>query len=428
MSALSRRDFLRAAPRAALAPGLALVGCRYRLEAASTTGTEFLRLPARAITAPGDKKWHHFFGYYDKCPWDSTGRYVLAHRVAFAARQPTADEEVMIGMVDRQDNDRFVPLARTRAWCWQQGAMLQWLGSAADREILFNSLTDDEPTATILDVHTHKTRTLPRPIYALSADGRQAVTLDFARLHRLRPGYGYASYQECFADEPAPEKLGIWWMDMKTGKNELVVNLKQLAALQPDQRFRNAHHWVNHLQFNPSGTRFVFLHRWKQPGVNRWDTRMLTAQPDGRDVRITFDDGLVSHFDWKDDQTILAWARTRKDGVHFYEVDVPSGATKILGADVLTADGHCSYSPDRQWILNDTYPDKERMQTLMLYKVATGRRYNLNQFYSPKEYTGPVRCDLHPRWNRDGTAICFDGCHDPQRQLYVMDVRDVVTS
>ena len=34
-------------------------------------------------------------------------------------------------------------------------------------------------------------RTLPRPIYALSRDGRQAVTLNFARLQHQRPGYGY---------------------------------------------------------------------------------------------------------------------------------------------------------------------------------------------------------------------------------------------
>jgi len=26
----------------------------------------------------------HFFGYYDKCPWDSTGRYALALETDFA--------------------------------------------------------------------------------------------------------------------------------------------------------------------------------------------------------------------------------------------------------------------------------------------------------------------------------------------------------
>jgi hypothetical protein len=293
---------------------------------------------------------------------------------------------------------------------------------------MFNSITEKEPSATILDVHTGKTRTLPRPIYALSTDGKQAVSLDFARLHRLRPGYGYASYTERFADEAAPEKLGIWWMDMATGKNELVINLKQLAAFKPDDRFKGAHHWVNHLLFNPGGTRFVFLHRWKAQDAKSWTTRMLTAKPDGSDLRIAFDDGMVSHFDWKDDTTIVAWARTKKDGNKFYTVDVLSGETKVIGADVLTQDGHCSYSPDRRWILNDTYPDKERMQWLMLFKVSNGRRYDLNKFHSPKQYTGPVRCDLHPRWNRDGTQVCIDGCHDAERQVYVLDVSEVVKS
>ena len=54
-----------------------------------------------------------------------------------------------------------------------------------------------------------------------------------------------------------------------------------------------------------------------------------------------------------------------------------------------------------------------------------GRRYDLNQFHSPKQFTGPFRCDLHPRWNRDGTKVCIDGGHDPQRQVYVVDVSDV---
>ncbi len=416
MNNLSRRDFMRASAAVAVARPLSA-----QLPKADTP----IKVPARAVTR-GPK--HHFFGYYDKSPWDKSGRYMLVNEIGFADRQPNPGELLTLGMVDLKDGDRFTELAKTPAWSWQQGTMLQWLGTAPDREAVFNSFTDKQPTATVLDVFTGKSRTLPRPVYALSNDGAQAVTLDFARLHRLRPGYGYPTYAEQFASDPAPEKLGVWRMDMKTGKNELVLNLKQLAAFKPDDRFKDAHHWVNHLQFTPGGTRFVFLHRWKKPVDRSWQTRMLTAKPDGSDLRLVFDDGMISHFDWKDDTTMLAWARSKKDGDHFYTADVLTGEKKQVGADVLTQDGHCSYSPDRKWILNDTYPDKNRMQWVMLFKVATGRRYDLNQFHSPKQFTGPFRCDLHPRWNRDGTMVCIDGCHDPQRQLYVLDVAEVVKS
>ncbi len=416
MPVLSRRDFLTAS-----AAGLAGVARGQAPKAEAP-----VPVPARAVTK-GPK--HHFFGYYDKTPWNSTGRYLLVNQADFCDRQPKPGEKLVVGMVDLKEKDKFYHLDETAAWSWQQGCMLQWLGSAADWTAVYNAEVDGRPGAVVHDIHGQKTRTLPLPVYALSPDGKQAVTLDFARLHRLRPGYGYASYKERFADDPAPKKLGVWWMDVATGKNELVINLKQLAALKPDDRFKGAEHWVNHLVFNPGGTRFVFLHRWKRPDDKTWQTRVLTAKPDGTDLRLHLDTGMASHFDWRDDHTLLFWAKHPKAGNKFFTIDVRSDETALVGDGVLTQDGHCSYSPDRKWILNDTYPDsKERMQALMLLKVATGRRYDLNRFHSPKEFTGPVRCDLHPRWNRDGTQVCIDGCHDPQRQVYVLDVAEVVKS
>jgi hypothetical protein len=382
-----------------------------------------IKLPAQAVTR-GPK--HHWFGYYDKCPWDSTGRYLLAMESDFCDRQPRADDAIQLGMVDRKQKDEFIPLAKTTAWSWQQGTMLQWLGSAPDRQIAFNSLEKEQPVGIVFDVkQANVTATLPMPIYALSHDGTQAVTLDFARLHRLRPGYGYASYRERFADQLAPEQLGIWHFRLKQPKPQLVVSLKQLAANQPDERFRDAMHWVNHLQFNPGGTRFVFLHRWRVD-TRPWFTRIYTAKPDGTDLRLHLDTGMVSHFDWRDDTTILAWVKTPKQGNKFALIDVKSNDLALVGDGTLTQDGHCSYSPDRRWILNDTYPDKDRLQWLMLFNPKTGRRFDLNQFPSPKSFTGPTRCDLHPRWNRDGTQVCFDGSHDPQRQVYVLDVSEIV--
>jgi hypothetical protein len=409
MATLTRRDWLALTGSAAIG---ATAGAR----------PEMIKLPARAVTK-GPK--HHWFGYYDKCPWDKTGRHLLAMESEFCDRQPTASDAITVGMVDRKDGDRFLPFDTTRAWSWQQGTMLQWLGTAPDREVIYNSIADGKPAAIIRDVFSGKTRTLPRPIYAVSTDGRQAVTLDFARLHRLRPGYGYTSYEERFANDPAPEQLGIWQIDLATAKDRPILSLKQLAAHKPDARFQGAHHWVNHLQFNPGGSRFVFLHRWRVD-LKPWSTRIFTARPDGSDLRLHLDTGMVSHFDWRDDDTLLAWVKTPKDGNAFALIDVNTDSLKLVGDGVLTQDGHCSYSPDRKWILNDTYPDKNRLQWLMLYDPAKNRRYDLNQFHSPKAFAGPFRCDLHPRWNRDGTQVCFDGCHDPQRQVYIVDVREIV--
>jgi len=97
-----------------------------------------------------------------------------------------------------------------------------------------------------------------------------------------------------------------------------------------------------------------------------------------------------------------------------------------VGEGVLTSDGHCSYSPDGRWILTDTYPDRERLRTLILYRPSDGSRVDIGRFFSPRELDGEIRCDLHPRWSRDGQKICFDSVHEGHRQIYVVDVSEIV--
>jgi hypothetical protein len=136
---------------------------------------------------------------------------------------------------------------------------------------------------------------------------------------------------------------------------------------------------------------------------------------------------MVSHFDWRDDETLLAWSRQEGED-HYHLYHDRSDKIKVVGADVLDCDGHCSYSPDRRWILTDTYPDRERSErTLILYLPDTNTRYNIGRFYSPREIGGEIRCDLHPRWSRDGRRVCIDSVHERERQMYVVDVSDLVS-
>ena len=95
----------------------------------------------------------------------------------------------------------------------------------------------------------------------------------------------------------------------------------------------------------------------------------------------------------------------------------------------MTQDGHCTYLPehDNQWILNDTYPDDQRMQRPYLYHVPSGRKVELAAIHSPEEYTGEWRCDTHPRHSRDGKLVCFDSPHGKDgRQLHLVDISQIV--
>jgi hypothetical protein len=367
----------------------------------------------------------HFFGYYDKTPWDSSGRYLLGLRTAFMDRPPTPDDIAVIGMIDLDSDRLWHTLSETVAWCWQQGTMLQWLPTSAGQKIIFNSRADERYRATILDATTGERRLLAYPIYALSPTGHEAVTLNFSRVHRTRPGYGYRGVSDPWQDQAAPNEDGLYHVDLQTGDCRLTISLAQMAGFEPTRDMQGAVHWFNHLQFDPTGSRFIFLHRWSQD-EELWRTRLFTANPDGSEITLLSREGMVSHFDWRDENHILAWSRHEgEDHYHLYQDR--SDHVEVVGPDVLLKDGHCSYSPDRRWILTDEYPDRIHSErTLILYHPQTDRRIDIGRFYSAPQITGEIRCDLHPRWNRTGTHVCLDSIHEGERQMYVINVSSIV--
>ena len=382
---------------------------------------EVHQLPVRAVTHGPN---HHFFGYYDMLQWDATGRYMLGLETTFMDRPPEPKDPAVIGLIDTENDYRWQPLTETHAWNWQQSTRLQWLASAPDCEIIYNDLTEDGFIAVIMDGHSGERRTLPRPVNIVSHDGTAALPLNFSRVHHFRPGYGYPGVDDPSINEPAPAEDGVFWMDTQTGENRLIVSFEQLVALEPRADFVGASHWVNHLEISTDDQRCSILHRWTLP-TGRWGTRLITANMDGSGLYLLNDHDMTSHYDWRDGSHILAFATHPLAGNRFYVFPDKSQEAELLGEMMPKDDGHCSYSPDRRWVLNDTYPDKQQLRTLMLYEVAADRRIDLGKFYSPAREPSQLRCDLHPRWNRDGTRICFDGVHEGSRQIYLVDVGEV---
>jgi len=404
-------------------------------QTASSTeeGPHQVYVPGRFLTTgPG----LHWFGYYDKLQFDPSGRYVLAMRTEFENRSPRAGDEIKIGMIDLGKEDAWIELGISRAWNWQQGCMLQFV-PGSDSKVIWNDRIGDQYVSHILDIQTGEERTLPFPVYTLSPDGKTALSVDFERINYLRPGYGYAGIPDPYRHLPAPEQAGIYLCDLEKGKKNLIISISEMQKreiVSEDPSYKDREYgmnWFNHLLFNTDGTRFVFLHRWKsvsKESVGGFGTRMYSVNPDGSDVRLVDGSGYTSHFIWKNPEQLLMWTYHPSYEFGFYLFNEDGNQDpQIIGKETMTRNGHCTYLPGQNWILNDTYPDSNRMQHVYLFHEGRKQKIPLGDFYLPDAYRGEWRVDTHPRMSPDGSRVVIDAV-DPEsgRQLYLLDISGIV--
>ena len=416
-------------------------------------------VPCRRL---GTGQKHHFFGYYNKTVWDRSGRYLLANQVPVMDANLVPDLVADVGFFDLQDSNKYHLLDQTTAWNWQMGCQLQWLDGAEGRRIIYNTRTsspnpaDIYPgfNAIIYDIDTDTKTTLPLPIYVVAPNSQYALCVDYTRLWVTHETIGYCEETPRKLLAPAPADDGIYYLDLKTGASTLLLSYQDLREFHPVKSMENAIHWVSHLEINPSSSRFLLLHRWTERVKDEtcFLHRLITVNPDGTDMRLLecsdhplpqladdFDPTAVGTFDyekseyqishplWRDDNHIIVWS-PHDGSIHYHLYhDNENGKVAVIGPDVLTENGHMTYSPvNKRWLLSDTYPDSDTNERILfLFDVDNQVRYDLGSFFTDPALKKENRCDLHPRWSRDGKQICIDSVHESERQMYVIDVSEI---
>lgn len=426
---------------------------------------------ASFVNLPVDEHQSSFFGYYTRSPWNRSGDILFQETRGRGARASV--NHPLVVKVFRPITSEVISLGETYAWNWQQGCMLQWLGPKGDR-VIYNAYDphDDAYRSVIVELTSGRAMTICQPIYSVNPQGTHALTLNFSRLAKLRPDYGYFN-------KKSPEKLGlsedgIWTVDLVRNESRLILSLKEIIEsgekepqMDADKRGLGAfrkyedpghmaglEHKVNHIDISPDGKRFLFLHRWFTDRGKM--TRLLTADVEGNNLCCLANDEMVSHCIWKparvraqaseagpgtvracagrpperpgNERQILAYARKKAIGDRYFLFTDQSSEYQIIGEGLLNEDGHPSFSPEGRWLLTDTYPGKDRMSSLILFDLRDKRRIELGAFFQPYRFSGELRCDLHPRWSLDRRFVSFDSCHTGRRSFYVLDVRESVGS
>ncbi|MCR5450834.1 MAG: glycosyltransferase [Solobacterium sp.] len=366
-----------------------------------------------------EQQSEYFFGYYDKSPEDAAGRYVLCLKAENTWTETAPAEPAEIILIDTakktDDPDRVRTIASTHTWNVQQGCMMQWLGPDYKNRIIYNDCRNGKYCSVILDVFSGEERVLSMPVYSVSKDGSFALTLDFSRLHRLRPGYGYSNIEESTKDQKLPDTAAIWKIDLIMDTAEPLLKYTDFSSFEPRKEMEGAEHKVNHIMISPNGKRFMVLHRWLK-GERKY-TRLVTVNVDGTDMYNLSDDDMVSHCWWQDDETIIAFENKKGSGAGYYRMKDHTQEYRRLWPHI-SSDGHPSVNPDGRLVVTDTYPDRNRMSVLKV--LNEDFNVVIAKVFAPFKYDNDTRCDLHPRWSRDGKKIYFDGVFEGHRGLYAV--------
>lgn len=421
--------------------------------------TYFLNDDVKEIfSTEGDAK-SNFFGYYYTNPLDKTSQKLIAHRIDFDGRDVSEKDVAEIGVWDIGSCE-FHSLGYTSALNLQQGSMAQWLPGSNDEKVIYNDVKDGKAVSVILDIENGNKKVLPYSIYALSPDGKFALSQNYERLYYCRPGYNYLTVKSEKLNKPVSDDDGIFKIDLETEKVTQLISTEKLVNDFHRPDMDGVDNWLEHIILNPSGTRFAFLHRWMVEGFGH-KTRLFTADIDGTNLHMFPDSGFYSHMGWKNDEVFTIWGMEQSKkakAVNFVnafgilqktigpiyrfvrrnfvknidKVALPtygylnmwdkSDRVEVLGKGVLTEDGHNTWTRDERYMLTDTYADNEGFRHLLLYDNENNEVTEIGKFYSPYNECG-YRCDLHPRFDHSENLVIIDSAHNEgKRQMYVYDI------
>ncbi len=358
-------------------------------------------------TRIGEQDHNVFFGFYDNSPFCPENRRVLLNRVTGSVSRETRRSEPLELCYYDTATEQTVPFGESDTWNWQQGCRLQWFPNT-NYNVIYNRTVEGNFGSIIQNVQSGEIiREYNYPIYDVSPDGRYAVSINFARLERLLPDYGYPNFPDETADEATPSGEGIHLLDLDTGAAELILSIEDISKVGGFPA--GEHEYVMNFMFGPNSNYFLFLHRYNKNGKFR-PTNLFCYDIPRKNIQLLESDGNPSHPTWQSNSKILSTVKTpekiEKDTV--YRVyDVQSGSKTELHIEGVNFDSHPSFSPaNNNLIALDTYPDDCGELHLYVLDMDSGNFIEVATFYGP--VLEDVRRDLHPRWDRLGEYICVD--------------------
>jgi len=355
-----------------------------------------------------------FYGYYDLNPVHNNR--LLAHEMK--------DDSVQLLTFDLETGE-FEEIAKTTAWNFQQGARLGWRENARN-QVYFNTFSSNSIQTNLVDLDNNQRQIFDVPLQVANKSFDTIISVNIAQINKYNPEYGYkiVTQEKDQVITPGSQDCGIIIYDMHTSRKQCLISFEMILSHGSCEGATPSNSEINHVTYSPDEMRLAFIHRWYLKGGKRV-SRLLIYDIKTQLITTALANGMVSHYCWQDEISIFMYGcdQNGQDCFMTYHILKQSMTThKALSG---RGDGHPSISPDREWIVLDSYPGISRHQDLYLFNIVTNDVKVIGSFHSPAKYSNSQRCDLHPRWIAED-QIVIDTTHTGKREICLIDVSSVL--
>lgn len=415
-------------------------------------------------------EYSEWFGYYNCDALNSKHTKLLCNRVKEDGVEPRVDLKIEVGYYDIPSG-KWHHVGESDSWNWQQGCMAQWL---SDDEIIYNSSENNHHIAIIHNIKTGMERKIDWAVYGIMPDGRKSISLDMERAHWCR-AYHYQSVEDKTKDGPVYLEDGIFEIDLEHNICKKLISIQDIILLDNRPYFTKAKHWLEHIMINPTGTKFCVLHRFSPiDNVFKYVTRLIIVDVQTLQMECipNWEKTQWSHFGWDGDNFVIytypqigfgiseeffngcsassksvkakkislktriaeyirqfipqAWEKQMRGFITYYQYYKLNNGhyeqSQVFKHVPFLIDGHPTFISNRKEMITDTYPDKKRVQRLLLLDMNKDKVIELGKFNA--YYRGnPASCDLHPKVSKDGQYIVVDSAHDYKHHMLVLKLK-----
>lgn len=408
-----------------------------------------------------------WFGYYNYDVISRDGKKMLCNRAKFDGRAVTSEDTVDLGFYDIE-NAEWHYIDFSDSFNWQQGAMLQWMpGEGNENKVIYNKSKDNHFISIIYDIESGEKKEICFPTYCVTPDGKYSITLNYERSYWCR-AYHYQSIKNSNYDVQVAEDDGIFKVDLKNNTVERIVDIHDVIAMDAPDDFKDAKHWFEHIMISPSGTKFVFLHRFSY-GAGYF-TRMCIADIEGNNLEVVPGWRLSdwSHFGWKGNDSFAIYSvkksvveaayiksavkntanssrnsplvivrqlvhkcvpRFIKDMLRgnennyqvFSLVDGKYVIKEKYDDKLFNIDGHPSFTADGKYMITDSYPDASGNQRLLVMNTENKKILQVASIEAPLR-GNPASCDLHPKLSYGGKYLAIDSAYTGKHRMLLFEI------